>query len=101
MSRCTNWAASVGLRVSLVALAKQRLSVEIGKLDHVGIDDRQLADASAGERRNDRAADAAGADHGDAGCLQLALPEPADLRQDDVPRVALELFGDPRGSPAG
>ena len=44
-----------------------------------------------GERRDDRAADPARADHRDLRRLELALPDPADLRQDDVPRVALEL----------
>ena len=82
----------LGLRIAGVALAEQRLAMEVGELDHIVVDDRQLADARAGERRDDRAADAAGADHRDPRCLELALPDAADLRQHDVPRIAFELF---------
>ena len=81
----------IGLRIAGVALAKERLAMEIGELDHVVVDDRESPDTGAGERRDDRAADAAGADHRDARGLELPLPNAADLRQDDVPRVALEL----------
>ena len=52
----------IGLRIAGVALAKERLAMQIAKLDHVVVDDGELADARAGERGDDRAADAAGAD---------------------------------------
>ena len=67
--------------------------MEIGELDHVIVDDRQPPDAGAGERRDHRAADAARADHRDARRLELLLPDPADLRQHDLPRIAFELGG--------
>ena len=51
----------------------------------------KLPNTRAGERRDHSAADPAGADHGDARRLQLALPDAADLRQHDMPRVALEF----------
>ena len=47
----TNWGRQIGLRVTGVALAKQRLAVQIGKLDDVVVDDRQPADARPGQRR--------------------------------------------------
>src|SRR5258708_22877856 len=74
-----------------VALAKQRLAVEVGKLDHVVVDNRQRAYAGAGKRRNHCAADSARADDADRHGLELALPDAADLRQDNVPRIALDL----------
>ena len=46
------------------------------------------APASAGMARG---ADPARADDGDARRLEALLPDPADLRQDDVARVAVEF----------
>ena len=62
------------------------------KLDHIVIDDGDLPDARSRQRRNDRAANATGADDGNACVTKPALPEAPDLRQDDVSRVALELL---------
>ena len=56
----------LGLRIAGVALAEERLAMEVGELDDIIVDDRQPPDAGAGQRRNDRAADAAGADDRDA-----------------------------------
>src|SRR5690349_4311434 len=53
--------------------------MQISELDHIGIDDRQLADPRSAECGNDRASDPTRADN-------------ADLRQHDVPRVAVEFF---------
>ena len=84
-------------RTSIVAtLAKERLAMEVAELDHVIVDDRDRADAGSRERRNDRAPDAARAHYRDARGLELLLPDSADLWQDNVPRVAVELVvGEP------
>src|SRR4051794_10242139 len=66
--------------------------MKIGHFDDIVIDDRQLPGARARQGWNDGATDAARADYCDPGGLELALPDPADLRQDDVPRVPLQLF---------
>ena len=68
--------------------------MEIGELDDIVVDDRQPPDPRAGQRRDDRAADPARADHGDGRGLELVLPDAADLRQDDLPRVAFELVSE-------
>ena len=80
-----------GLGLAGLVFAENQLAVEVRQLDRVVVDDRQPPDAGAGERRQRRAADRARADQRDARRLQFALPRPADLRQDDLPRVALEL----------
>src|SRR5947209_10246447 len=79
------------LRFACVALAKQRLAMKIGELDHVIIDDRQLADPRSCERRNGRAADAARANNCDRCVFKLALPHPADLAQHDLACIAVKL----------
>jgi hypothetical protein len=66
--------------------------MEVGEFDDIRIDDRELSDACSGQRRNDRASDPPGSDHRNVRGLELALPDTADLRQDDVPRVSLQLF---------
>src|SRR5690349_22341129 len=81
----------VGLRVASVKLAVERLAVKVRKVDNIGIDDGQPADTRPRECGNDRAADAACTDYGNGRFLEAALAEPADLRQDDVPRIALQL----------
>src|SRR5215213_4581338 len=84
-------ARKLRLRVAGIALTEQRLPVQVRKLDDVIVDDGQLPDTSTRKCRNDRAADAACPDHGYPRCLELALSDSADLRQDDVPRVTIEL----------
>src|SRR5215208_3148676 len=66
--------------------------MQVAELDHVVVDDRELADAGTRKRGDNRAADPPGANDRDVRCLELALPDPADLRQDDVPRVTLEFL---------
>ncbi len=82
----------LGLGAPRIAFGEQRLAVEIGQLDRIIIDYGDLADARTGERRNDRAADPARSDDRDFRRFELALPDSAELRQDDVPRVPVELF---------
>src|SRR6185503_10208542 len=74
-----------------VAFTKQRLTVEVREFDDIGIDDRQPADPCASKRRNNGAADPTRTDDRDARGFQLALTAAADLRQHNMPRVALEL----------
>ena len=61
------------LRLGLTSIlfAEQRLAVQIGELDDIIVDDRQPPDAGTGQRWNNRAADAAGADYCDARGLSL------------------------------
>src|SRR6476659_159352 len=81
----------IGLRIASIPFTEEWLAMQIRQFHLVGVDDRKVADARPGERRDNRAADAAGADNCDFRCFELALPYPADLRQDDVPRIAVEL----------
>src|SRR5439155_2802748 len=81
----------VGLGIADVTLAIERLAVQVGEINCVRIDDGQLAHARTGERGDHGASYAARADHGDTRALQLALADSPDLRQHDVPRVAVEL----------
>ena len=81
-----------GLGLARVARAVDRLAVEVGEVRRIGIDDGEAADASAGERRNDRRADAAGADHRDLGGFQALLTGPAEVGEHDLAGVAGEFF---------
>ena len=66
--------------------------MEVAELHDIVVDDRELADARTGERRDHRTADASRADHRDPRFLELALADAADLRQHDVPRIAFQLL---------
>ena len=70
---------------------ENRLAMQIGCIDDIVIDDRQLSNAGAGQRRDDGTADSAGANHDGAGLLQSRLTGTADLRQDDLACIALKL----------
>ena len=70
----------------------QHLPLEVGEINHIEIDDADCADAREREVKRGRAAEAAGADDEDLRLHQLALTDGADLRHDDVPRVAVHLL---------
>lgn len=71
------------------------LALQVRQADRVVVDHAQSADAGGGEVLQQRRAQAAGADHQHTGLAQLGLTDAADLRQDDVARVALKLgFGE-------
>ncbi len=82
----------VCLRFALAFLRIERLTVKIGDLHDVIVDDGHPTDPGSGERRNDGAPDPAGTDHRYLGGLQFTLPNTPDLRQNDVPGIALELM---------
>ncbi len=80
-----------GFGITGVPFTKERLPLEVRKLDRIAIDNCQLADACAGECWNDCAADASSSNDDETRTFELALSDAADLRQDDMPRVALKL----------
>ena len=67
------------------------MTLEVAELDPVAVDDRQMADARPGQRWNDRRTDPTSTDDRDPRDLEPLLSDPADLRQDNVPRIAVEL----------
>ena len=74
-----------------LAAIEDRLSLEIAQLDSVTVDDREMADARPGQRRNNPCANPAGTDNRNPRSLEQKLPRAADLRQDDVPGVTVEF----------
>ena len=68
------------------------LALQVAGVDDVEVDEAERADAGRGEVERERRAEAAGADAEDAGGLQLLLAFHADLGQDQVARVAGDLF---------
>ena len=71
------------------------LALQVREIDAVEIDDAQGADTGGGEVHQHRRAEAPRADHQHLGVDQPRLPDAADLGQDDVARVALQLgFGE-------
>ncbi len=71
--------------------AVQDLPLEIGEIDHVAVDEPDRADARRGQVEGRGRTQSAGADDQDLGLVQLLLPLAADIRQNDVPAVALYL----------
>ena len=61
-------------------------------VDDVEVDEAERADAGGGEVERERRAEAAGADAEDLGGLELLLAFHADFGQDEVARVARDLF---------
>ena len=80
-----------GLALGDVVGPVERLALEIAEVDRIAVDDRQPAHPGAGQCGNGSGANPAGTDHDDVGGLQPLLPNPADLRQDDVARIAIEF----------
>ncbi|CAA0273514.1 Uncharacterised protein [Klebsiella oxytoca] len=69
------------------------LALQVAQVNIVVVDDPDGPHAGSGKVEEGRRAEPAGSDHQDAGVLQPALAECADLRNDEVPRVPLHLFG--------
>ena len=79
------------LRAADVTRAVQDLTLQVAGVDVVEIDDAERTQAGSGEIERRRGSEPARADAEHAAGLQLALPFDADLRQDQVPAVALDL----------
>ena len=69
------------------------LPLQVRVVDHVGVDDAEGADSGCREIERRRGAEPAGSDQEDTCVEQLLLPLLADLRDQDVPRVAGALLG--------
>ena len=69
------------------------LALEVGKVDHVVVDDPERADAGGGEVQRGRRAEPAGAEQQHLGVEQLLLALDPDLGQQQMARVAVALLG--------
>ena len=67
------------------------LALQVGGVDHVGVHQAERADAGGSEIERGRRAEPAGAEQQHPRLEQLLLTLLADLGQEDVPRVAIEL----------
>ena len=68
------------------------LALQVAGVDNVEVDQAEGADAGGGEIERERRAQAAGADAEDFRGLQLLLALHAHFGQDEVARVARDLF---------
>ncbi len=69
------------LAVADIGHAEQRLAVQVGLFDHVGVGQQQPAHPGGRKIRQHGTAEAAGPDHQHARARQARLPRSADLRQ--------------------
>ena len=75
--------------------AKQDLTLEVVVLDHVKVNDADVAHARSGEVHQHGAAQSAGPDDQHMGLLELALSLEVEFGDDEVPAVAFKLgFGE-------
>ena len=84
-------ASGLQLRAADVWRAMQNLSLQVALVDVVEIDDAERADAGRGQIQRRGRPQAAGADAQHAPALEPLLPFHADLGQDEVAAVALDL----------
>ncbi len=73
-------------------VAVEKLALEVGEIDGIGIDQAEAADARRGEVEGGGRAQAAGADEEDGGVLQAELSGLANSRDEDVAGVAGFFF---------
>ncbi len=71
----------------------QKLALEVGGIDRIGIEHTQPPDTGGGEVKRGGRAESAHADQQDGGVFQAQLPSLADLRDQEVAGVAGFLFG--------
>ena len=83
--------ALLGLRPADVALTVDDLTLQVGLVDGVELDDAESADAGGGEVHQRRRAEPARADAQHAGVLESLLPGHADVGDDQVAAVAAHL----------
>ena len=68
------------------------LSLKIGKVHDISVDQADCPDASRRQIQSDRGAQPAGADYQDLCLADLMLSLAADFGQEDMPAVAGDLF---------
>ena len=68
------------------------LTLQVGKIDLVSIDNTDGAHTGSSKVQGRRCTQATGANDKDAGIQELLLPLDANLLQDNVARIALKLF---------
>ena len=78
-------------RTADVRRAVEDLPLQIAEIDGIEVDDAKRADAGRREVHRHRRSQSAGADAEDLGGFELALTFDADLRHDQVSRVAFDL----------
>ena len=81
-----------GLGLTHIPSLVNNLTMQIGEIDGVEIDDADVADARRREVGEDRRAQSAGADDNDARGLELLLPLQRHLRHDEMASVTADLF---------
>ena len=69
------------------------LALQIGKLDHIIIYYRNMADTRSGKVKPSRTAQAARANNRDFGCRQSLLSRPANLLEHKVTGIAIDIVG--------
>jgi hypothetical protein len=79
------------LRPADVRRAVEDLPLQVAEIDGVEVDDPERAHTSRREVHRHRRSESAGTDAEDLRRLELALTVHADLRHDEMPRVALDL----------
>src|SRR5712664_1403254 len=89
---CKARAGGFALRLADVAGAKRNLTLEIGEVDDVKVDQAQFADARGGKIQTKWRAKPARADEQYFGVLQFELPLHTDFRHDEMAAVAKDFF---------
>ena len=84
---------AVDLDPADVRVGVHHLALQVADVDDVVVGDADRADAGGGEVEQNRAAEPAGADDEDLRVGETTLAERADVREDDMPRVALRELG--------
>jgi len=80
------------LRFADIRGEMDHLPLQVGDIDNVGIGNADGAYAGGRQIEGDRRAETAGADDQHPAVKQLALPFAADFLENDMARIALDLF---------
>src|SRR5215470_2641962 len=88
--------ARVDLGTSHAARGVEHLTLQVRHVPHVAAHEPQGAHAGCGQVERRRRAQSAGADQQDLGAEELALALLADLREKEMPAVALDLIAGER-----
>src|SRR5437016_3011522 len=75
-----------------IAGAKSDLTLEIGEVDYVKVNQPEFSDARGGKIQTKWRAESSSADEQHLGVLQLQLPLHADFRHDEMAAVTQNLF---------